>query len=447
MDRFEKDIREKLSHYEEEPPVHVWDAIEIRLDKKEYRGWFWLKIAASLILLVITAASLIWVLPGLKQSDVVVELPAPEPLPGSTTEAPTPAAETTPGVLPVSADPILAFAADPIPDQPVWSATRAGLPAASLQSVESHQAPRPIPAFDLAALEVSMPAGLAAPSAGKDLLLSQEQTPMRLLALETSEEPAGQVWGLTAFLSPQQSYRLQTNATSIPFEALENQIMGFSAGLHVSYRLGKRMELRTGAAYNLIGQQINDIAAFSHPSMTYLYSTKGEKISSHPQSMSTSMGGINFTDQSFYFADIASTRIFTLKGSYDESNVNLLNKSAFGLVQHFGFLEVPVMVHYELLRSIINVSVKSGFSANLLVNNHVYLQGSAYRNPIGESTGIARLSLSGTGGLALSYPVSPRMDLSLEPTFSMFITPIHTQNNMQTHPYNYALFMGMKYNF
>lgn len=159
------------------------------------------------------------------------------------------------------------------------------------------------------------------------------------------------------------------------------------------------------------------------------------------------MGGINFKDQSFYFADISSSRIFALKGSYDESNVNLLNKTASGLIQHFGYIEVPIVFSYKIIDRMFSMSVKSGIAANFLYTNNVYLQGSAYTRSIGESAGISPLSWSGTGGLSFSYPVSDRVNVALDPTFTMFLTPMGQFRTLtrETYPYNYSLFMGIKY--
>jgi len=93
------------------------------------------------------------------------------------------------------------------------------------------------------------------------------------------------------------------------------------------------------------------------------------------------------------------------------------------------------------------MSLKSGIAANFLYNNNVYLQGSAYTHSIGESTVVSPLSWSGTGGLSFGYRISDRVNIALEPTFSMFLTPMGQFRSLtrETYPYNYSLFMGIRY--
>jgi hypothetical protein len=252
---------------------------------------------------------------------------------------------------------------------------------------------------------------------------------------------------LAAYFAPQQTYRFQSNNVSNPMHSLESEILSFTSGMMIKYRLGKRLEIQSGLGFNRIGQSVNDIASFSHPSNMPLYSNDGATIGAHPQSMSTSMGGIIFNDQSLYFADIGSSRIITLKGSYNDSNVNLLNKSGTGLIQHFEYLELPLSLRYKLLDKQLDVSAKAGIAANYLLSSKVYLQGTQFSSPIGESVGISKFNFAAMGGLVFSYPLTSQMDINIEPTASMFIRPIGQVKNLsnETYPYAWSVLMGISY--
>ena len=449
MEKFERNIQEKLRDFQVQPPEEIWSAIENQLVQKQGKKFLWLKIAAAILLLVVSITSLVLYLPYGRIAEPLAEIYLLED------DLLSPWSET----LVVESGSEILSATDEA--EPVIGRTS----ELRLVEVRSTDSDYPADYSGISGLIVLNPIGydnqLAFQYAQEEgfsissIIFSEipdaqkfDEVKSELMAFDIITPGSTQRgFALAAYLAPQQSFRYQRNTASFPYEALESQIFSFAAGLKFHYNINSRWEVESGIGYNLIGQAVNGVTAFSHPSMIPLYSSKGELISSHPQSMSTSMGGINFKDQSYYFADIASSRVFALKGSYDESNVNLLNKSASGLIQHFGYIEVPLVFRYRLIDRIFTMSVKSGIAANFLYNNNVYLQGSAYTHSIGESTGVSPLSWSGTGGLSFGYPISDRVNIALEPTFSTFLTPMGQFRSLtrETYPYNYSLFMGIRY--
>ena len=449
MERFEKNIQEKLQDFQVHPPEEIWGVIENRLVHKQGKKFIWLRIAAAILLLIVSITSLVLFLPFGLKDEPIAEIYVPEDEFSPVDFKPL---TTEPGAVIISETDMMETLAA-ITDKTLTAETRrtdsdvlidysgiSGLSALNSKGYDNQLAFQNdfIQTYVGSSLRVEKSLGA----------LELDKTSPELLAFDVITPGSRQRgFALAAYLAPQQSFRYQTNTAPFPYEALESEIFSFAAGVKFHYNINSRWEVESGVGYNLIGQMVNGIAAFSHPSMIPLYSSKGELISSHPQSMSTSMGGINFNDQSFYFADISSSRIFALKGSYDESNVNLLNKTASGLIQHFGYIEVPLVFRYKIIDRLFSISVKSGIAANFLYTNNVYLQGSAYTRSIGESTGVSPLSWSGTGGLSFGYPISNRINIALEPTFSMFLTPMGQFRSLtrETYPYNYSLFMGVRY--
>ena len=449
MERFEKNIQEKLQDFQVHPPEEIWGVIENRLVHKQGKKFIWLRIAAAILLLIVSITSLVLFLPFGLKDEPIAEIYVPEDEFSPVDFKPL---TTEPGAVIISETDMMETLAA-ITDKTLTAETRrtdsdvlidysgiSGLSSLNPKGYDNQLAFQNdfIQTYVGSSLRVEKSLGA----------LELDKTSPELLAFDVITPGSRQRgFALAAYLAPQQSFRYQTNTAPFPYEALESEIFSFAAGVKFHYNINSRWEVESGVGYNLIGQMVNGIAAFSHPSMIPLYSSKGELISSHPQSMSTSMGGINFNDQSFYFADISSSRIFALKGSYDESNVNLLNKTASGLIQHFGYIEVPLVFRYKIIDRLFSISVKSGIAANFLYTNNVYLQGSAYTRSIGESTGVSPLSWSGTGGLSFGYPISNRINIALEPTFSMFLTPMGQFRSLtrETYPYNYSLFMGVRY--
>jgi len=441
MERFEKNIQEKLHDFQVQPPEEIWGAIENRLVHKQGKKFLWLRIAAAILLLVVSITSLILYLPFGRIAEPMAEIYVPEDeILHADSEIISETEKTETLVARISET----YTTETRRSDFDVMADYQGISGLTELNPKGHN-------YQLA-FQLNQEEGYASSSLiVKESLEAHEMDEIRseLLVFDAIKAPgsAKRGFAIAAYLAPQQSFRYQRNTAPFPYEALESEIFSFAAGVKFQYSINSRWEVESGIGYNLIGQAVNGIAAFSHPSMIPLYSSKGELISSHPQSMSTSMGGINFKDQSYYFADIASSRIFALKGSYDESNVNLLNKSASGLIQHFGYIEVPLVFRYKIIDRLFSMSLKSGIAANFLYNNNVYLQGSAYTHSIGESTVVSPLSWSGTGGLSFGYRISDRVNIALEPTFSMFLTPMGQFRSLtrETYPYNYSLFMGIRY--
>jgi hypothetical protein len=445
MNKFDENIRKKLMDAEVEPPHHIWSSIENRLDNKKSSKiilWKYPAAAAAAILLIASSA-LLW-LPSILNlnPDQLVHETSPAQDAASNDlifenheetaaeNQPQAVAENRQQIIPADAG-----AKTTTPDSEVMSAlarTHLVMLASRDASLPLHHRAMPSIAF-----------AENAPETGNFEILAE--TTGIVLAFQ---QPAAPSFTLTAYFAPQQAYRVQTGYTQ-SMQALESQLLSFSTGLLVSHRIHKRWDIQAGAAYNRIGQHIHDIASFSHPSLIPLYSNSGMLINRHPQSMNTSLGGVVFTDQSLYFADISSSRITTLKGSYDETVINLLNRMGSTLIQQFEYLEIPVSARYRIITRPLEISARAGLSAHYLLSGNVYLQDKPMNQPIGHSVGVNQLNFGALGGIAFSYPVTTHMRISIEPTASMFIRPMGQIQNLNkgTYPYSWSVLLGISQDF
>jgi hypothetical protein len=451
MNKFEDDIRKKINDLEIDPPHHIWASIENRLDEKKQTKTAWWKYpatAAATVLFIISSA-LLW-LPSIFNSGDQQLVLESSPVQDSSTALPLYENETevSPENIPyiaqsgnnqpvvLDSDNKLYFTSEEITP---------GILSTSNNGIPEVLASRHV--YEIALSSVPT-ASIVFPVASEDAFITYAETETVTSLLISMHQPASTTYSLTAYFAPQNAYRYKRgNAPSL--ENLESEILSFSTGLMINRRLNHKWEIQAGAAYNRIGQLVNNIASFSHPSQIPLYSNNGLQISKHPQSMSTSLGGIVFTDQTYYFADISSTRITTLKGSYDETVVNLLNRSGSNLIQHFEFLEIPVSARYRILNKPFEISARAGLSMHYLLAANVYLQGKPMNQPVGQSVGVNKLNMGALSGLVFSYPVTPTMKISIEPTASIFIRPmgqIRYLNN-STYPYTWSVMLGISQGF
>jgi hypothetical protein len=451
MNRFEENIKRKMLNFEAEPPQDLWDSIEQKLDNKGAKKavFVWRNVAAAAAVLLIIASGSLMLTNIINPGSEIITAQTNAPDLDANQQTTEPPAATTRSITP---DDLQKSVVEENPDKN--NINRLPL----LKSKPDHNDFQPQPKF----LTASLPTMIEPLSGSLQQSISPEITLFQSTPLLGQNDfnhhidqdfviedknPASSPITLAAYFAPQQTYRYQRVNVPNPMQSLESEILSFTSGVMIKYRFNKRWEIQSGVGYNRIGQNVHDIASFGHPSNMPLYSNDGKKIGSHPQSMSTSMGGIIFNDQSLYFADISSSRIITTKGSYDDSNVNLLNKSGTGLIQHFEYLELPLSVRYKLLDKQLDISAKAGLAVNYLLSGKVYLQGKQFNSPVGKSVGASSFNFSAIGGLVFSYPLTSQLGINIEPTASMFVRPIGQVKslNRETYPYSWSVLMGISY--
>jgi hypothetical protein len=464
MDRFEKHISEKLQGLDIEPPADMWPSIEHRLDKASGgRRFVWYRVAAAIAVLMVALYSALFFVPGMfKTVDEQVVYDETESTGSFLPETDAIIAEQLPGQinLPAPQSLISHSGSGLVPET---DRSGSGLfDESSLILVETQftQQER------LAGLEKIIPVtrvnlsfdpghllaqrSIEKPNSGDELMdfdLEPGMQPVLLIAAKESIKTTG--FSLSAYFSPQESYRYQTSSAYIPYESVESQLRSLGLGMNVHYRLSPRFEIQSGIAYSRWGQKVHDIAAYSHPSKIPLYTFRGEPTKRHPQSMITSMGGILFTNQSYYYADVSSSRVLTIRGTFDDSNVRTLGKTGTGLVQHLDFLEIPLVFRYRFIDRGFFVAAKAGVSANILRSGNAYLEDSGKNTLIGSIVDVNTYNLAGTGGLVFGYPLGNKINLLVEPTASMFINQLGVNTNLsgKTYPYSYSVFVGLSYDF
>lgn len=256
-----------------------------------------------------------------------------------------------------------------------------------------------------------------------------------------------------AHFTPRSSYRMlkQNNSyymQSIPFQALEEQIMTYGMGVFVNYKIAGNWSIESGISMINMGQYIKDIFSYTHPVNIPLFEsiTKSGQVI-HPQSVITSQGNILFSDLYHYYSDVQSFRVLSDRKSIENSGLKSLRKSNEGLTQVFSYIELPLALRYELFRSTFGVQVKAGAAGHYLMQNDVFLGTDITQNPVGETYGISRFNLSAFGGLSLDLPLTNKITFHLEPTAQIFLRPVGSRSMFygQAHPYSFMLQSGVSY--
>ncbi|NNK11171.1 MAG: outer membrane beta-barrel protein [Flavobacteriaceae bacterium] len=206
--------------------------------------------------------------------------------------------------------------------------------------------------------------------------------------------------------------------------------VNMSYGLAVSYKVAKRVKIRSGIH-----------------KVDFGYDTRDVNFSS---SLNANTNGIiDNIDYSLSSRNLV-VRSNTRSGKIATENAQDVagpDPSLNGkMVQDFGYLEVPLELTYEILDRKFGVNVVGGLSSLFLVNNSVTLESNGITTEMGEANNLNDLNLSTNFGIGVSYQFNDKLQLSLEPMFKYQLNTFsETSGNFQ--PFSMGVYSGLNFRF
>jgi|GEM_PF-3018500 len=259
-------------------------------------------------------------------------------------------------------------------------------------------------------------------------------------------------WSIGANTAPQYSFRLNSsdpdelNRGKNIFEQNESHIFTYNLGLNVKYHLNEKIIIESGVYYNQMGQAIQNITVHNDIENKGLFKSVPHG-KDHPQSALTSMGIINFNDPRLSFTDNSSTRVKTEKGiKAREEGINLQEKGN-KISQKLGFVELPLIVRYEVYNLKTSIQLKGGVGFNYLLTNNVVLHQDGQTNKIGETSLIRNWNISINGGVAFVVPVTNHVNFHVEPTVNTFVTSMTEGREYNVYPFSFSIYTGFSIPF
>jgi len=257
-------------------------------------------------------------------------------------------------------------------------------------------------------------------------------------------------WAVGGQVTPLYSYRnLGTesgNAYSSTgyYNDIENGIVSYAGGINLNYSPAKRLSLQSGIYYSRMGMSVQN---------TYIATLGGNAyVNDFPSlelAMDNSSGQIEFgTEKSNSFLanlKLSGERFFdanTAVGSTEESAIR-----EGDVLQHFEYLEVPVILRYRVVDRRVGLNVLGGLSTNFLVGSNVYFQENGNKEFIGTTADLKPVNYSGVMGLGLQYSISRNFHINMEPTFRYYLNSINKASGINSHPYSLGFFTGISYSF
>ncbi len=218
------------------------------------------------------------------------------------------------------------------------------------------------------------------------------------------------------------------------------------AGFSIAYKANKKWSIKSGLYYSQNGQDSKNSRAVSGqgsnlfftqaPADKEIFNT-AVNFSGGQMTMNSKAGIIEFTG-----TPQNTELLTTMDGKRAYSNT-LLTQGEFS--QMFDFVEIPLYLSYQLLKSKIGIELLGGISANFLVGNNVYMNGPSGKENIGRTADISTLNYSGTLGAGVEYALGENISFSVEPRFSYFLNSINKRSDVRYRPYRIGIYIGLNY--
>lgn len=188
--------------------------------------------------------------------------------------------------------------------------------------------------------------------------------------------------------------------------------------LKVGYALTDRLVVKSGIGKNTLGQEINNIKYTSTDASLVDHNLQG-----------------NITSQDIIF--------LVSEESMNDFSIVAEAANEGSLQQQFDYIQVPIEFSYKVLQGQkVDVAIGVGGNINFLTGNRAFLD----NEPIGENLGVNTTIYGATINSNMSYGITSKINLFLEPSYNYFDKPI--DNNTQTfNNTQLRVLFGLQYKF
>ncbi|WP_299521681.1 outer membrane beta-barrel protein [Winogradskyella sp.] len=170
--------------------------------------------------------------------------------------------------------------------------------------------------------------------------------------------------------------------------------------LKVGYALSDRWVIKSGIGNNVLGQEINNIGYVSPG--TSLFAGDAQSLVNNQEVL-----------------------FFVSPGSASQDGASDTTTDVGTLEQQFNYIQIPLEFSYHVLKNQkYTLSFGIGGNVNFLTDNRAFLDD----EQIGESLGVDATVFGATLNSNVSYQLTKRMNLFLEPSYNYFQKPINNSN-------------------
>ena len=249
-------------------------------------------------------------------------------------------------------------------------------------------------------------------------------------AVANNTNPQENLWEIAPNIAPVY-YNTLSQGSSIDASFADNSQSGdvnISYGIGVRYALSDRLKIRSG---------ISNVALS--------YSTAGIELGDGPVSLA--LKNIDYASEGIVVIaqDLGTFSSQNQDGTFGDITPKSTNGEAF-INQNISYYEVPLELSYTLFDSAFGLDVIGGVSTLLLGNNEVSVTAGSYNEVFGSANNLSSLSFATNIGLGLHYKMSSKFRLNVEPMFKYQLNP-YTDSSVSFKPYYLGVYTGLSFKF
>ena len=255
-------------------------------------------------------------------------------------------------------------------------------------------------------------------------------------------------WEMSGQFAPMYSYRAISSVPSgirrSDFDNAESALLAYSGGIALSYRVFNRLSVQTGVFYLQMGQSINSVIP-----VTNMYAAVSSNNLYTKNFVRTSSGSVTVASNLKSDANSTYSDYFNPESQMAVTNNSMANASipAYKLIERLDYLEIPMILRYRIIDRRVNLYVLGGMSANVLINNNVFVDNGSETVRGGTILMARPVNYSGTVGLGIGYQITRNLSFGLEPSFKYYLQPYTTSGQIDSNPYAFGVFSGVVYRF
>ncbi|MCX7985958.1 MAG: hypothetical protein N2662_03365 [Bacteroidales bacterium] len=257
--------------------------------------------------------------------------------------------------------------------------------------------------------------------------------------------------------APIYSYRVVDGVQAYTLDNIEKPAVTFSTGLQAIF--GKqRFEWAVGMYFTQMAIRIDNVMVQQAPKSIYFasYSKSSEKYSSLLNSSGNivpSSSSIVISNSEAVMAYQYPDREFTPNGveKYDKVSLGVdFSSDSPGaifstyLTQRFNYLEIPLNFQYNIVQRRFILGIQAGLNSNFLLSNVTYASIDGKQTKIGKTENIKRFNIASNLGLSMAIPLSSNVSFLIEPRFRYYLLSINKGLSVETHPYSYGIYTGIR---
>jgi hypothetical protein len=312
------------------------------------------------------------------------------------------------------------------------------LPTISLDSSENAAIPQeqPVTITPIARKEISFNTNLSSTSIDESLPSRIQFEPTSFSSLtstisiekqadDTNDDKTNSTWSLIAYLNPSYSSQSVPSMGSTPDIGNSKSWM-LGGEVMVKKQIGNYFSIYSGLLVSPAGFGLSDIADLANNSID-----SENQTASHTQSIEPKNGADAFS----FMSNINRSSLFLNKSPYESQE----------LQQRYYYMEIPLIVSTSFKRGPVNIEVKLGCSAGILVDNkfEVIKSDDLF---IGQTEEIRPHNAALLGAISFSLPINNKINIIVEPSLKYHLYPL-SYSYTASYPLASTVKFGMGYRF